>query len=622
MREGEHDISNLDSTYQTIIDGQYKGHVLNQDGNFSNATLWEGITIQNGTNLIPYSKGTVYTISDTKTNTGSSNWSKVTYGTKVTKTITRTFTSQYTLSYNGYSVLAYGGGAYIRKNATLKNCLIRYNHYFQSWPSSITVKVAPKTTYTTTIITKASADAEEVSVTKDSVSNVPYMTYETPSSASTFGSDLQKGGSGIYLGSGAVLENCVVRNNEGKIYNNEKRMVGCGILSDGGTVLNSLIVENYTTGGNCLGVAMYLKTKSFIYNTTIAYNLATNISKLPCCPGVWDAAARGDDSNFAVNCSKFYNTIFWANIGYGNTAENFNQVCRSSYRDAIGKTGHMINCYHSVPGPKFGNAGVKKANNTVSIDDLTQIYSTGTITSTDVSSNNAVNIGVNAANTNTYYTICKSRNLFNESNYIYPTASGSTQISSIETDNPYSINSASDLAQYCINMGADEYGDTLKTAYGITEDIAGADRIQDCRIDKGAYEYNGASEIVPETGTETHRVYKDKYDMTGEEKVFNVATFYVSQNGGGVRDASSAANAACNGKLQQVLDAAGRYKYANPTHHVVVKLAAVADGGYAPSRTTDYNTNVDINPREFSIQIPAVWRCREAGTRTSPSATH
>lgn len=247
MREGEHDISNLDSTYQTIIDGQYKGHVLNQDGNFSNATLWEGITIQNGTNLIPYSKGTVYTISDTKTNTGSSNWSKVTYGTKVTKTITRTFTSQYTLSYNGYSVLAYGGGAYIRKNATLKNCLIRYNHYFQSWPSSITVKVAPKTTYTTTIITKASADAEEVSVTKDSVSNVPYMTYETPSSASTFGSDLQKGGSGIYLGSGAVLENCVVRNNEGKIYNNEKRMVGCGILSDGGTVLNSLIVENYTT---------------------------------------------------------------------------------------------------------------------------------------------------------------------------------------------------------------------------------------------------------------------------------------------------------------------------------------------------------------------------------------
>lgn len=266
----------------------------------------------------------------------------------------------------------------------------------------------------------------------------------------------------------------------------------------------------------------------------------------------------------------------------------------------------MINCYHSVPGPKFGNAGVKKANNTVSIDDLTQIYSTGTITSTDVSSNNAVNIGVNAANTNTYYTKCKSQNLFNESNYIYPTASGSTQISSIETDNPYSINPGSDLAKYCINMGADEYGETLRTAYGITEDIAGADRIQDCRIDKGAYEYNGASKIVPEPGTEKHKVYKTKDDMTGTDTDFDVATFYVSQNGGGgVADASSAANAACSGKLQQVLDAAGRYKYDHPRDHVVVKLAAFpGGGGYAPSRTTDYNTNVDINPRQFSIQIP------------------
>ena len=608
MREGERDISNLDSTYQTIIDGQFKGHVLNQEGNFSNATTWEGLTIQNGTNLLPTSTGSVSKISKTITNTGSSDWSKGTYGTKVTKTITRTFTSQYNLNYNDYwryiPALQYGGGAYILKNATLKNCLIRYNHYFQSCPSYITVKVAPTTTYTTTIITKASEGAEEVSVTKDSVSNVPYMTYETPSSGTTFGSDLQKGGSGIYLGSGAVLENCVVRNNEGKIYNNDKRMVGCGILSDGGTVLNSLIVENYTSGGNCLGVAMYLQKKSFIYNTTIAYNLATNISGLPCCPGVWDAAARGDDSNFAVNCSKFYNTIFWANIGYGNTAENFNQVCRSSYREAIGKTGHMINCYHSVPGPKFGNAGVTQNNNNVSITDLTQIYSTGTITSTDVSSKNAVNIGVNAANTNTYYTICKSRNLFNESNYIYPTASGSTQISSIETDNPYSINSGSLLAQYCINMGADEYGGTLKDTYGITEDIAGADRIQDCKIDKGAYEYNGASKISPEIGKEKHKVYSKVSDMTGTDTDFTVATYYVSQNGDGVANASSAKNAACNGKLQQVLDAAGRYKYDHPRDHVVVKLAAIPDGGYAPSRTTDYNTNVDINPRQFSIQIP------------------
>lgn len=607
MREGERDISNLDSTYQTIIDGQYKGHVLNQEAKFSNATTWEGITIQNGTNLIPTSTGSVSTISETIKNTGSSNWSKGTYGTKVTKTIIRTFTSQYTLYYNRWynPVLQYGGGAYILKNATLKNCLIRYNHYFQSYPSYITVKVAPTTTYTTTTITKASADAEEVSVTKDSVSNVPYMTYEVPSNASVnnFGTDQKKGGAGIYIGSGATLEDCIIRNNEGRIFQqNSSRMTGAGVRSDGGQVINSLIVENFGNGGNCLGAAMFLGSKSQIYNSTIAYNYVYGITQsgVPCAPGVWDDAVKGSDTNFSTKCSQFYNTIFWANIGYGSTGENFNQVCRSSYKDAIGKTGHMFNCYHSVPCVVYGNAGVNSDGTKITNDTL--IFDTYTFSTTKA----YINSGVTNVNTNKYYNSCRAQDLFNESQYIYPTGDETygTQISSIETDNPYSINPFSDLEKYCINMGSETYGTELQKL-NVTEDIAGADRIQDCRIDKGAYEYNGASKISPETGTETHRVYKDKYDMTGEEKNnFNVATFYVSQNGGGVRDASSAANAACNGKLQQVLDAAGRYKYDHPGDHVVVKLAQVHDGGYAPSRTTDYNTNVDINPRQFSIQIP------------------
>ena len=64
--------------------------------------------------------------------------------------------------------------------------------------------------------------------------------------------------------------------------------------------------------------------------------------------------------------------------------------------------------------------------------------------------------------------------MFNESQYSgYPDNSATSNLGYIETDNPYSINPASNLAQNCINMGADE-GETLKTTYGITEDIAGA----------------------------------------------------------------------------------------------------------------------------------------------------
>jgi len=442
-------------------------------------------------------------------------------------------------------------------------------------------------------------------VTKDSVSNVPYMTYEVPSKASVnkFGTDLKKGGAGIYIGSGATLEDCIIRNNEGRIFQQkELRMTGAGVRSDGGQVINSLIVENFGNGGNCLGAAMFLGSKSQIYNSTIAYNYVYGItqSNVPCAPGVWDDAVNGLDDNFSTKCSQFYNTVFWANIGYGSTGENFNQVCRTTYRSAIGATGHMFNCYHSVPCVVYGNAGVNSDG--TQITDTTVIFDTYTFSTTKAN----INSGVTNVNTNKYYNSCRAQDLFNESQYIYPTGdeTNGTQISSIETDNPYSINPASDLAKYCINLGSETYGAELTQTLKVTEDIAGADRIQDCRIDKGAYEYNGASEIVPKIGTEKHKVYKTKDDMTGTDTDFDVATFYVSQNGGGVRNASSAANAACNGKLQQVLDAAGRYKYDHPGDHVVVKLAQVQDGGYAPSRTTDYNTNVDINPRQFSIQIP------------------
>ena len=48
MKEGERDISNMNPNYQTIIDGQASGRVLDQGDNFANETMWEGFTFQNG----------------------------------------------------------------------------------------------------------------------------------------------------------------------------------------------------------------------------------------------------------------------------------------------------------------------------------------------------------------------------------------------------------------------------------------------------------------------------------------------------------------------------------------------------------------------------------------------
>lgn len=483
MREGERDISNLKRDYQTILDGGGNKRVVYGYG-ITTATMWEGLTIQNGS-----------------------------------------------LTTNGL-----GGGAYLDGSGIkMKNCLIRKNYVYAM--------------------------------------------------------DYDHGGGGLYM-KGCIVENSIIRNNMVRC---NKKGSGAGVYMTGATLINSLIVENHSDkdhpGTNILGSALYIGTKSDIYDCTIAYNQGYDTDAIS---PVWDNATRAS-GNWVPNASRFYNTIFWSNFGYGGTGENYNTICRGWWKSALGVSGYMFNCYHSVPRAYYANEGVQGSGDNKTVSDPTRVYNTNNLTSVD---------DYTVESINNYYTLCKAKDLFNESQYSgYPDNSATSKLGYIETDNPYSINHASDLAKYCINMGEDD--GTLKDTYGITEDIAGADRIQDCQIDKGAYEYNGASEIVPEKRTETHKVYTTKDDMKGTDTNFTVATFYVSQNGGGVANASSAAKAACKGKLQQVLDAAGRYKYDHPRDHVVVKLAAIPEGdGYAPSRTTDYNTNVDINPRQFSIQIP------------------
>ena len=490
MREGERDISNLDTTYQTILDGGGNKRVVYQSADFTTATTWEGLTIQNGSNTVT-----------TKDN------------------------------YAG------GGGLYVMKNAIVKNCLIRDN--------LVTINTG------------------EYSGARRGI-----------------------GGGGVLMRAGSTLENCIIRNNETKSKSGNGG--SAGVWMSGGTLINSMIVENRVTGNATfsLGAGLYIDTKSEFYSCTIAYNHGVASQATT---GIWDNSADGGSSNaqLKANAAKFYNCIIWGNYTYGNTPEGFNPIGRGHWQSAIGRPGILYGCYHVVPSTYYAMEGVTAQGGTVSDPDL--VYSLEMWGNSKGS--------YDATTVNNYVQNCRILNLFNELSHPFD--------SNGDSDNPYNINPNSRVASHCINKGVTDYGETMKITYGITEDIAGADRIQDCRIDKGAYEYNGASKIEPEIGTEKHRVYKTKDDMTGTDKDFTVATYYVSQNGGGgVADASSAKNAACSSKLQQVLDAAGRYKYDHPGDHVVVKLAAVADGGYAPSRTTDYNTNVDINPREFSIQIP------------------
>ena len=355
MREGERDISNLKRDYQTILDGGGNKRVVYGYG-ITTATMWEGLTIQNGS-----------------------------------------------LTTNGL-----GGGAYLDGSGIkMKNCLIRKNYVYAM--------------------------------------------------------DYDHGGGGLYM-KGCIVENSIIRNNMVRC---NKKGSGAGVYMTGATLINSLIVENHSDkdhpGTNILGSALYIGTKSDIYDCTIAYNQGYDTDAIS---PVWDNATRAS-GNWVPNASRFYNTIFWSNFGYGGTGENYNTICRGWWKSALGVSGYMFNCYHSVPRAYYANEGVQGSGDNKTVSDPTRVYNTNNLTSVD---------DYTVESINNYYTLCKAQDLFNESQYSgYPDNSATSKLGYIETDNPYSINSGSDLAKYCINMGEDD--ETLKTTYGITEDIAGADRI-------------------------------------------------------------------------------------------------------------------------------------------------
>lgn len=149
----------------------------------------------------------------------------------------------------------------------------------------------------------------------------------------------------------------------------------------------------------------------------------------------------------------------------------------------------------------------------------------------------------------------------------------------------FSLSSASK----CINSGLNDPNNvTLPET-----DVDFTARIQDCTVDIGAYEYNGAYDIVPTSGK-------------AADGITPTATYYVTGPGDGTASAQNPANAACMQKLQKVLDAAGRYKFTNPGTQVIVKLARVAGGGYAPSRSyvTEKNNTEADNPRTYSLMVP------------------
>lgn len=328
------------------------------------------------------------------------------------------------------------------------------------------------------------------------------------------------GGGGISMSTGSIVDGCIIVNNKTNKENNDRYTCGAGIHMNGGTLINSIVANNTATsssgtgwldwGSNILGAAVFISSESTFYNCTFAYNYGNTNGKSAVVGGVWD-----DSKN-----SKFYNCIFWGNAGNGTGGENTIQVGGPGYSDGgteAAANKNLINCYASIA---------------ESSQTTAELWGNPDAT---------FQLKIGSSDYNQLINKCKANQPFD--------------------DNYKLLSNATGTGVHCINKGVNSYVESN----AIYEDAAGADRIQDCTVDKGAYEYTGSTVAT------------------------GVNVYYVTPNGSGTADGSSADNAACEMKLQMVLNAA--------TAGDVVKIAT---GEYNANTLSDPN-----DPQSYTFKVPA-----------------
>ena len=358
-------------------------------------------------------------------------------------------------------------------------------------------------------------------------------------------SDRQKGGGIFCDGATATIEGCFVLNNVSTygLSSTQGQIFAGGMFLYEGTCFNSLFANNYSYGtgggvGFCVGK---FYNNSIVYNTCVFKEISNKIN------GGAIALATSSKPNLFVA-----NTII-----YGNTGRAIRERTDAKYQGT-----QIIN--------PFLNCYVQTA------DDFTQT----------TYRDNILNYSDYPAGSKKYgkgNVLIQGPATLANTPFAADVEGGYVGYASETNDFRLRITMDS-----CVNKGTEDFaGDLLdvlmnkegKSAAKVKEmdiyksvedvelppnDVAFAKRIQDCQIDMGAYEFNAAYNIQPDTTTHP-----------------GVAIYYTTyESPGGDASARSPHDAACLQKLQLVLDAAGRYKN-----------ALMTDPSYNKGKTGD-----DIDP--------------------------
>lgn len=408
------------------------------------------------------------------------------------------------------------------------------------------------------------------------------------------------GGAGVYMMGNSVLENCVIENNliladKKNIISNSGGIhtVAGGVFCRGGVIRNCQIINNsirvYSQQKDENGAAfsygggLYILNDdnytAAIFNSLISGNRAEALEwnnetvtyhTMAIGAGACQISGNFYNNTIVGNTAKTENSTY-SNIMCGgmfvyNTAEIYNCIIYNNKEEGgrnigISSPKNLNLQVLSVDIPE-GSSGNKPNNDGYSImkERIHVYYSNVGYTDVDSiphESSSLVYENVTYASRNN---VSGYPNFVDESTGDYHLLTGSP----------------------AINTGTEVIPNAIIPDY----DADYTNRIKDCGIDMGAFESTNEGNVLCTKTQEDGRT---------------IFTYYVSQNGVGLRSGENPANAACATKLQAILTDAGKKVSTNTSASAIVKVAGYEDASFV------YNANTlasAIDPQSYTYVIP------------------
>lgn len=408
------------------------------------------------------------------------------------------------------------------------------------------------------------------------------------------------GGAGVYMMGNSVLENCVIENNliladKKNIISNSGGIhtVAGGVFCRGGVIRNCQIINNsirvysQQEGGNgaafSYGGGLYILNDdnytAAIFNSLISGNRAEALEwnnetvtyhTMAIGAGACQISGNFYNNTIVGNTAKTENSTY-SNIMCGgmfvyNTAEIYNCIIYNNKEEGgrnigISSPENLNLQVLSVDIPE-GSSGDKPNNDGYSImKERIHVYYS--------------NVGYTDAGKNAH----ESSSLVYE-NVTYASRNNVSGYPNFvdELTGDYHLLTGSPA----INTGTEVIPNAIIPDY----DADYTNRIKDCGIDMGAFESTNEGNVLCTKTQEDGRT---------------IFTYYVSQNGVGLRSGENPANAACATKLQAILTDAGKKVSTNTSASAIVKVAGYEDASFV------YNANTlasAIDPQSYTYVIP------------------